>query len=151
QEDGRILRLSWSGTAEQPAIPLRPLDSWAKIRKLGDDELLKTLSADSLSDRQRAQDELRRRGQRLREPLIKLVDDGNTPLHGRCAALGVLHAFWNDDVSVLFVKMLRDPSPDLRRLAAEGLGLNPAARGGRLAALVAAMGDEDLGARREIL
>ena len=50
-EHGRIYRVTWSGTKETPAIATRPMDSWAKIVKLEDDELLKTLAALDASDR----------------------------------------------------------------------------------------------------
>src|SRR5207249_1636430 len=39
-KSGRIYRLSWAGTKEHPAIAPRPIDSWAKLRKRSDKELL---------------------------------------------------------------------------------------------------------------
>ena len=58
---GRIYRLSWSGTPDQPALPLRGMDSWAKVVKLDDAAIVKALTGGSATDRYHAQQELRRR------------------------------------------------------------------------------------------
>ena len=117
---GRIYRLSWTGTKEQPAIALRGLDSWAKIGKQADEDLLKTLESDNFSDRQRAQHELVRRGAKQREALLTLLKDdrqqaGRTPASPRS---GALQSFWNDDVKDAFIERLKDFSrrhPPARR------------------------------------
>ncbi len=122
---GRIYRVSWAGTKEQPALPLRPMDSWMKMRRLSDDDLLKTLTSDEASLRKRAQRELIQRGDENLAALRKLLQDGDQPLTARIAALGALESFWNEEVQKAFQKTLvggaRKP---LRRLAAEGLGRN---------------------------
>jgi len=48
---GRIYRLSWAGTKEQAALPPRALDSWLKILRQSDDDLLKTLAGEDGSER----------------------------------------------------------------------------------------------------
>jgi putative membrane-bound dehydrogenase-like protein len=129
---GRIYRLSWVGTGQKdedgqevdPARPLRGLDSWAKIAKLGDADLFKTLGSKEFSDRQKAQRELVRRGVKHRPALLKLVADRKKSLAARLAALGALQSFWNEDVEKGFCDLLADDEADLRRLAAEGLALN---------------------------
>jgi putative membrane-bound dehydrogenase-like protein len=129
-QHGRIYRLSWAGTGkkgeegEEPALPLRGLDSWAKIRKLADEDLLKALASEEFSYRLRAQQELVRRGDKHRPALLKLLADGEQPAPARIAALGALQSFWNDDVKKAFVERLKDSEADMRRLAAEGLSLN---------------------------
>jgi len=127
---GRIYRMRWVGgiapgdKEPQAEIPLRGMDSWSKILKLNDDELLKTLEAPDLSDRLVAQGEIRKRGDKFRAPLIALLTTKDKPLAARIAALGCLQSFWNADVMTAFGAMMTDSQPDLRRLAADGLGLN---------------------------
>ncbi|HVS35058.1 MAG TPA: hypothetical protein VMS17_05715 [Gemmataceae bacterium] len=124
---GRILRLTWTGTKEQPALPPRPMDSWAKIIKLGDDDLVKALASEDGSDRDHARQELVRRGEKNRAAILKLFKDAGQPDPPRIAALGALESIWNDDVqaAMLFV-LVHDSSADLRRLAADAVGLNVA-------------------------
>jgi putative membrane-bound dehydrogenase-like protein len=123
-EHGRIYRVTWGGTKETPAIPTRALDSWAKIAKLDDDELLKELCATNMSDRTVAQREVVRRGEKQRPALLKVLLDGDQPKAARLAALGALQSFWNKDVQDAFETVLENGDADLRRLAADGLGLN---------------------------
>jgi quinoprotein glucose dehydrogenase len=148
---GRIYRVSWRGTKEHPAIALRGLDSWAMIGKQSDNELIKTLESDSFSDRQRAQQEIVRRGDKHREALLKMLKDDDKPLPARIAALGALQSFWNGDVKAACIERLRDGSPDLRRLAADALALNCAKGDGDAhEALVQHVNDEDLAVRRAV-
>ena len=132
-EQGRIERLTWAGTKDQPALPPRDMDSWAKIAGLGDDDLVKTLQSEEASDRERARRELARRGEKERPALLKLLRDSERPDAARIAALGALESMWDGDVQavVLFV-MEKDSAADLRRLAADAVGRN------------AAKGDEDV-------
>jgi len=125
---GRIYRLSWAGTKEQAALPPRPSDSWLKVIRQSDDDLLKSLGSEDASDRARAQRELVRRGERNRAALLKLLRDGEQPLTARLAALGAAEEFWNQDVQKTFQQVLADAEDPLRCRAAEALGLN-AARG----------------------
>ena len=120
---GRIYRLSWKGTKDQPAIDLRGLDSWAKIGKHSDDDLFKSLEGDNFSDRQRAQQEIVRRGVKQRPALLKLLNEGNLDAP-RIAALGALQSFWNDEVRDACIGLIREAGPDLGRLAADALALH---------------------------
>ncbi len=123
----RIYRLTWGGTKDQPALPPRGMDSWAKVLKLGDDDLVKALASDDASDRDHARQELGRRGEKNRPAILKLFKDADQPDVARVAALGALESMWNDDVqaAVLFA-LEHDASADVRRLSADALGLNAA-------------------------
>ncbi len=123
-EHGRIYRITWAGTNDLPAIAPRGLDGWAKIRKQSDDELVKTLESENGSDRQHAQREIVRRGAKLRPALVAVAQDAERPACAHLAAIGALQSFWNGEVKSLFIKLLKDGSPDVRRLCAEGLALN---------------------------
>ena len=127
-KNGRIYRISWSGTKEQPAIEPYGLDSWTKLVKLEDAELLKVLASPDATDRYQAQREITKRGDKNRAALLEMLTDTELPLTGRVAVLGVLQSMWNDKVQEGFERLLARNEPDLRRLAADGLGLN-ASRG----------------------
>ena len=144
-KNGRIYRLTWAGTREQAALPTRPMDSWAKIGKLSDEELLKTLASENMTDRQKAQHAIRRRGDKLRPALLKLLEDRDRPLQARIAALGALHSSWSFDAAGGCRKLLRSSEADLRRLAVEALGMHRAARGLEVTALLE---DNDPAVRR---
>jgi putative membrane-bound dehydrogenase-like protein len=139
---GRIYRLSWTGVGDQAALPLRGLDSWAKIIKLSDEELLKALGSEDFSDRLRAQRELVRRGDKVRPALLRMVlfphldekehAEGEArelvkeepPAAARIAALGALETTWSEKTQDAFARLLRDPQVAIRRLAIEGLARN---------------------------
>src|SRR5262249_7512450 len=55
---------------------------------------------------------------------IRLLADPQAPIDARLLALGAVQNFWNDDVRRALIVALRDPNPDLVRLAADGLSLN---------------------------
>jgi putative heme-binding domain-containing protein len=148
---GRIYRITWGGTKEQPALPPRPMDSWAGFTKMSDAELLKTLSSEEASYRTRARRELVKRGEKNRLELLKLLGDVEASPLARIAALGALESFWNADVQKAFARLLEQGDPDLRRLAAEALGLN-AAPGDKDAqeALLKALSTDDPSVRRAV-
>jgi hypothetical protein len=148
---GRIYRVSWIGTKDVPALPLRGMDSWAKIAALKDEDLIKALSSEEASDRERARKELVKRGERNRKALIQLVNHGARQLVARINALGALQSMFDADVQTAFEKALRDSDPELQRLAAEALGLC-AKKADRNAqnALLLALASEDYTVRRAV-
>lgn len=102
-------------------LPRRPTP---ESQKTTDAELLHALSSDNAGDRQKAVEQLRKRGEKNRKALLQLLADDEKPLTARIAALDVLQSFWNKDVSKAFIGLLTHPKHELRRLAAEGLGRN---------------------------
>jgi putative membrane-bound dehydrogenase-like protein len=156
---GRIYRLTWAGTKDRPAIAPRGMDSWARVIKQSDENLVKALASADFTDRRRAREELARRAghkeadaRKVVPALLKLVKDADEPLPGRLTAVGALQAFWSAEVAEVFITLLQDPNPDLRRLAADGLGLNTRPGNREVhEALVQALGDEDPAARRAII
>jgi putative membrane-bound dehydrogenase-like protein len=150
-QHGRIYRLTWAGTKERPALAPRAMDSWQKIAKMATADLLKTLAADEAGDRARARCELVRRGADNRKALLDLLANAEQPQAARLEALGALQAFWNADVLKAFQELLQIAESPLRRMAAEGLGLNAALRDGQAhATLLEALGDQDLEVRRAV-
>jgi putative membrane-bound dehydrogenase-like protein len=148
---GRIYRLSWAGTKEQPALPLRPMDSWAKVIKQTEADLLKTLAGEEASDRAKAQRELVRRGDKNLAALLDFLRDGEQPLTAHIAALGVVESFWDKEVQKVFERELAHGEGPLRRLAADGLGRNAAPGDKNIhEALLKALNDNDLAVRRAV-
>ena len=144
-KNGRIYRITWAGTDANPGIVPRGMDSWAKIRKQSDEELLKTLSSENFSDRQKAQQEIvRRKPTKAREldPLRDLLKNAEASSPARLAALGALYQL--DEIRT-FNALLRDPDPDLRRLAIDALGRSRQAKGGDALGL---LDDGELDVRR---
>jgi quinoprotein glucose dehydrogenase len=150
-KQGRIYRLTWSGTKEQPALERRGMDSWAKVVKLEDADLVKALSGDEATDREAARRELVRRGPKNNQALRKLLADDEQPLAARVAALGVLQAHWDEKTRYVCEQLLALDTADVRRLCADALGRNagPDDRSAG-AALLKALGDEDPSVRRSV-
>lgn len=146
---GRVYRITWAGTKDQPAIPRRGMDSWAKVQKMSDDQLVETLGAADLTDRVEARKELVRRGPKSRDLVLKRFVSGNLEWEARLPALGVLQAFWTGEVEDLFRLLLNDESPDVRRVVAEGLGYHAKPKDQRVfESLLKALGDRDATVRR---
>lgn len=112
-KNGRLLRLRWAGTDDEKELPLRPLDSWAKLIGSADADLLKALDSADASDQDRAAHELARRGDRLRAALIDRA--------GKRGAFLALHSMLSPRVWTAFGGLTGDG--DAPRLAAESLGL----------------------------
>ncbi|MGH7202752.1 MAG: PVC-type heme-binding CxxCH protein, partial [Planctomycetaceae bacterium] len=130
-QHGRIYRLSWSGIEGHPAIPLDPMDAWAKIQEASDDELWQLLDGPDFEIRKRAMKELVQRGEKNRDKFIAFaLDTAHTP-EGRATAIGGACRFWSKNVIGALTKLLLDKNAEIRRLAATALNWN--------------MGREDLG------
>jgi putative membrane-bound dehydrogenase-like protein len=146
---GRIYRITWTGTPDTPALPRRAMDSWAKLHQLPDDKLVDALGLPDLTDRVEARKELVRRGPKARDLVLRKLVSGGLDGDARLPALGVLLAHWNADVEDLCRLLLNDTSPDVRRVAVEGLGMHAKPGNARVAeALVKALGDREPAVRR---
>ena len=119
---GRLYRLSWSGTDEMPAIPLKPTDSWAKLAAADDAQLVEILKNGDFEQRSRATDELVKRGEKHRATFLKILADEKAPIHAKLHALGGVQRFWNASVQTALVTALQNKEANIRRLAADGLG-----------------------------
>ena len=90
------------------------MDSWAKIAKLGDDDLIKTLAGDDASDRDHARRELAHRGEKERAGPPQTLQGRRAAGHGPRRPLGALESMWNADVQAGALFVLRKiPSADL--------------------------------------
>ena len=147
--NGRIYRLKWVGTDADPAIPLRGMDSWAKLVKLPDAKLVDALGADDLTDRVQARNELARRGPKAAQAVLKKLVSGTLDPDARLGAVGVLQQRWSPEVEDLFRLLLNDTAADVRRLVADALGRNAKPGDARTQeALLKLLGDDDMAVRR---
>jgi quinoprotein glucose dehydrogenase len=148
-QNGRIYRLKWVGTDDAPAIPLRGMDSWAKLVKLPDAKLVDALGVSDLSDRVQARNELVRRGPKAARAVLKKLVSGTLGPDARLGAVGVLTAHWSPEVEDLFRLLLNDTAADVRRLAADALGRFAAPGDGRTQeALLKLLTDDDPAVKR---
>jgi quinoprotein glucose dehydrogenase len=147
--NGRIYRIKWTGTNEHPAIPLRSMDSWAKLTALPDDQLVDALNAPDLTDRVEARKELVRRGAKSRDLVLGKVLSGRMNGNGILPALGLLQSYWNSDVEDLFRLLVKNDSPDVRRIVIEGLASNAKPKDAKVQeVLVKAINDPSPAVRR---
>ncbi len=124
-QHGRIYRITWVGTTDEPGIPTRGMDAWKTLIALPDAELVAALDRPDLTDRVIARKELVRRGEAAHALTRAAFTHTKLTPAGRLAALGVLQCRWSPDVAGLVRGLLADPSADVRRLAADALGGHP--------------------------
>ncbi|QDU22112.1 PVC-type heme-binding CxxCH protein [Urbifossiella limnaea] len=147
--NGRVYRIRWAGNAATPELPLRGTDSWAKVKALPDAALVDALGLPDLTDRVEARKELVRRGAKARDLVLSRFKTDQIQGDARLVGLGVLSAGWNADVEDVFRKLLVDESPDVRRLAVDGLALNaPKGDARTFEVLLVALSDSDQTVRR---
>ena len=123
---GRVYRLTWSGTQDEPALAPRSMDSWDAIAKMSDENLIKALRGPMPAIASRPSKHFANAGTRTGPPFLKVLARPDQVEFSRYAALGVLHSFWNDDVRKVCTDLLMVGEADLRRLCAEALGMNAA-------------------------
>ncbi|HYH66936.1 MAG TPA: PVC-type heme-binding CxxCH protein, partial [Urbifossiella sp.] len=147
--NGRVYRIRWAGTPTTPELPLRGMDSWAKVKALPDEGLVDALGLPDLTDRVEARKELVRRGAKARDAVLARFKADGIRGDAKLVGMGVLSAGWNAEVEGVFRRLLGDESPDVRRLAVDGLALNaPAGDGRTFEVLLVALSDQNPAVRR---
>ena len=120
-EHGRIYRITFAGTKDQPAIPTRPSDSWAKLLKQSDADLVKTLSAPDLTDRCLARNELVRRGPAAADMVLMALNEKQIPRAGLLPAMGVIQQFPSANTRAFLLTQFGHADPNVRKVAVEGI------------------------------
>lgn len=139
---GRIYKLSWSGTADVPAIPLGPLDAWSKLPQAEDETLWSLLDSPDSETRKRAQRELVRRGVKNRDRFLQVAASTGRSAAARIMAIGGACQMFNRDVYEKLIRLLKDEHAEVRRSAADALSQNaPTNSHEAIAALGEAMRD----------
>jgi putative heme-binding domain-containing protein len=124
-EHGRIYRITWAGDEKTPAIPRRPMDTWAKINPTD------SLRSPDMTVRDHAQQELLRRARsqaREADSIATFFTDTAKnealPVSVRLLALGGAQQLWSEKVRTVVESLLTDGDPDVRRMAADALARN---------------------------
>ena len=127
---GRIYRISWRGTEDQPAIALRPMNTWAWIRSNAEiDNLLETITERDFSTATRSAQMMMTKAKEdpklVKKFLLQIAEPDGNPQTTRRLAMGALQSVWDDDVRKFFYKRR------CRRPAARGGGASPRVQTGR--------------------
>lgn len=148
---GRLIRLTWAGTKDEEEVKPRPLDTWDKLVKLEDAELVKALDHEDAGAREVVRAELVRRGAKVRDAVRKQFGNTEATLPGQIAALGVLQAMPDASVLKLLGRVTLIGEPELRSLAASLLA-RLAEKGDKEVnnVLLRGLADEDSHAKRAI-
>ncbi|MCA9200777.1 MAG: HEAT repeat domain-containing protein, partial [Planctomycetales bacterium] len=122
-QHGRIYRLSWSGTAEYPAIPLTSMDSWSQLASKSPDALFALIKTSGDAElRNRAQAELLQRGNSFAKEWLALANDVSASVAARALAIGAASTYFDTQTQAAMTQLLaHDNNEDVRRLAAEAL------------------------------
>ena len=147
---GRLYRMSWGGDKKTPALALKAND-WKRVTKGTDDQLKAMIKGGDFHEARRALRELVSRGENHRAFFLGLANDRNAPSYSRLLGVQGLRQLWNESVESEMVKLLDDPSVDVRRLAAQALSWEPTERRpGLVPIFVAHLNDKDGHVLREL-
>jgi quinoprotein glucose dehydrogenase len=147
---GRLYRVTWEGDARSPALPTRP-NHWGRVLTASNDQLIAAMASADFAEADRAQRELLDRSPPARGPFLAYALNPAVPLHCRALAIEGARQLWNDEVEAAMLRLLDDPLPDVRRLAAQGLAWEPKTATPRLVTrLVEHLNDADGRVAREV-
>ncbi|MCU0705084.1 MAG: HEAT repeat domain-containing protein [Fimbriiglobus sp.] len=124
---GRIYRMTWAGTEKAPAIPPRPMDTWAVWASAYAplDNLKKGFLHGDTTTRRLAQIELVRRGtkevQAVREFFEAVAADEKAAVTARLLAIGGLQQVGDADSRKGLLALLTDKDADVRRMVCDAL------------------------------
>lgn len=118
---GRILRIRWQGTATDPEIPLRSLDSFSSFDEKSVGDLIALLDSEENFIKIASRNALIRKGRDSVEPLVKLLKNEDKASEPKLRALEALAHFWDKEVQLICENILVDGDPNLQLLAAQYL------------------------------
>jgi putative membrane-bound dehydrogenase-like protein len=153
-EHGRIYRLSWSGTADAPAIPMAPMDTWSRVATADDDQLWDLLDSPDFDIRTRAQKQLVSRGAQLLPRFVQVALDDSRTGPARAVAIGAASQFYDNSVEAAMLTLLEQSHDfELRRLAADAISrhtMSERANVRLIARLATALEDPEPAVRRAV-
>ena len=116
---GRIYRLAGIG-------PATPYQKWEQVTALTDEQLLmQVLPSQDYAAADRALWELVDRGEKSRASFLNFAGNATQPLHARLMGIQGARQFWTDEVEMGMANLQADAMPEVRRLAAEALSVEP--------------------------
>ena len=116
---GRIYRLTWGGTSDEPARPTLAPSRITDVTGASGDALAQSLLSDDYGLRRAASLEIIRRGGREIDKLHQFLTDPGVTSFARYHALEALAATGALTNATRWQELFRDPDPKLRRLAYE--------------------------------
>jgi putative heme-binding domain-containing protein len=118
---GRIYRMTWSGTDDEPARGTFPPDRLVKAIKGSDASLIAHLRSEDYGLRRAASMELIRRGVPAPRSIAQVLLEGNSPRYARFHALAILNSRSPNRPEPLLVRrrISFDGDPGLARVALE--------------------------------
>ena len=147
---GRLYKISWEGDGRSPALALKE-SNWRRVTRADDKALFDLTRGRDFDEARRALREIVARGESQRTGLLAQSADRSLPLHARLLGLQGARQLWNPTVEAAMVATLDDPSPEVRRLAAQAINWEPLERRPNLVpALVAHLNDPDGRSLRDV-
>lgn len=151
ERSGKLWQMTWKGTTDEEGLKPRDWNSWAKVAKLDETDLIKTLADPDASVRERARLALMKRGEKSRPALLKLLTDEEADIAARYNALAAVQADTDPETKSAMMTALASGYGDLQRLAATALGQFSKSGDKEVHdALLRQMSDEDPGIRRVV-
>ena len=149
---GRIYRLVHSTDPDPRKMPALLPNTWDRVRVMPTDRLVaEVLPGPDLGAAERALREVVERGVAGRVALLAAGNNPALPPQARMLAILGARQLWADEVELNLAALLRDPRPEIRRLAVQGLGRDARGALARVAAkLVEHLDDPDDRVVREL-
>ncbi|MFQ3649295.1 MAG: hypothetical protein SNJ75_03100 [Gemmataceae bacterium] len=149
-DKGLLWRLSWKGTEEDEALPLR--DVAKRDDLMAEADALKGLAAPDASERFRARTSLRKGGDRVRGGLLTLLANEEQPWTARMMAVGCLLALDDAEVRKGLLAKLGNSDAEVQRVCAEAYGILAAGSANKdaHAALLRGLAEEDPHLKRSV-
>lgn len=116
---GRLYRMTWGGTDEEPARPTLPRDRYVRLLQGDEPALIEALKSDDYGMRRVANLELIRRGVKDTKALSALWDDPKVSPATKRHALAIASALGFDKARAVLQKALKDQDSSVKRLAYE--------------------------------
>ena len=124
---GRLYRITWEGDGVSPALKTRP-NHWQRLFNATNDELVfQYMASFDHAEADRALRELLDRGPSALAPCMAWATNTSATLYARLLGIQGIRQLWSDQVEAVLISLLGDPSPEVRRLAAQSLAWEPKA------------------------
>ncbi|MBM4095955.1 MAG: hypothetical protein FJ261_04180 [Planctomycetes bacterium] len=147
----RILRLTWAGVEDAPALKPHPFDRFSELAKARPEALVEMLKGEDALARTAAAQALAAKPVEAAELIGRLMADPEAPSDARLEALRILEPHWKPAMKAIVIDLLEQPGEHLRMAAAEVLGWRAGKKDQDCAGvLLKALGDGDVGVRIKV-
>lgn len=119
---GRILRIRWQGTADEPELPLRNIDLISGLNEKSVPDLIALIDSEEDCIRVASRNALIQKGRDAFNPLTKFLKDEDKDSGPKIRALEAISYFWDKEVQMICENILVGGDPELQLLATQYLG-----------------------------